>query len=270
MANQNRLEVRHRLSTPGNLALSAPPRPGQWFVSGDLDWFLRPVFQRLSRPAAHRRPGAALRISRGKMVAQPNPCPSVGIAIFGRKSFLRHGKPYCWKKTQRTGRADVTAIPFGVNTPTIFAYVFLTWRSGLSKNLRLPNLPGTPAKFFNACFVVASGANRRRVLHRLVAAPRATGCSSVPSGRSCDCLSVPGIRIADLSDSGARIATGGDYSCHLRLADSPAFPLARRRALHRSRRRSGCAAEGLSRLFASPGSAAGASGFSFASAGQSF
>ena len=48
--------------------------------------------------------------------------PAVAISIFGGNLF------YAWQAhrlAQATGRSDVTAIPFGVNTPTIFAYVFL-------------------------------------------------------------------------------------------------------------------------------------------------
>jgi AGZA family xanthine/uracil permease-like MFS transporter len=48
--------------------------------------------------------------------------PGVAISILVGNLF------YAWqarKLAARTGRDDVTAIPFGVNTPTIFAYVFL-------------------------------------------------------------------------------------------------------------------------------------------------
>ena len=48
--------------------------------------------------------------------------PGVAISIFAGNVF------YAWQAhrlARRTGRTDVTAIPFGVNTPTIFAYIFL-------------------------------------------------------------------------------------------------------------------------------------------------
>lgn len=48
--------------------------------------------------------------------------PGVAISIFVGNLF------YAWqahKLARRTGRTNVTAIPFGVNTPTIFAYIFL-------------------------------------------------------------------------------------------------------------------------------------------------
>jgi len=48
--------------------------------------------------------------------------PGVAISILVGNLF------YAWQARRlaiRTGRDDVTAIPFGVNTPTIFAYVFL-------------------------------------------------------------------------------------------------------------------------------------------------
>src|ERR1700734_4200229 len=48
--------------------------------------------------------------------------PGVAASVVAGNFF------YAWQARRlghRTGRADVTAIPFGVNTPTIFAYVFL-------------------------------------------------------------------------------------------------------------------------------------------------
>jgi AGZA family xanthine/uracil permease-like MFS transporter len=48
--------------------------------------------------------------------------PGVAFSILAGNLF------YAWQArrlAERTGRGDVTAIPFGVNTPTIFAYVFL-------------------------------------------------------------------------------------------------------------------------------------------------
>ena len=68
--------------------------------------------------------------------------PGVAISIFAGNVF------YAWQArrlAERTGRRDVTAIPFGVNTPTIFAYIalimlpvyqrthdpWLTWQVGI-------------------------------------------------------------------------------------------------------------------------------------------
>jgi AGZA family xanthine/uracil permease-like MFS transporter len=48
--------------------------------------------------------------------------PAVAISVLAGNLF------YAWQArrlARQTGRDDVTAIPFGVNTPTIFAYVFL-------------------------------------------------------------------------------------------------------------------------------------------------
>ena len=48
--------------------------------------------------------------------------PGVALSVLAGNLF------YAWQArrlAERTGRSDVTAIPFGVNTPTIFAYVFL-------------------------------------------------------------------------------------------------------------------------------------------------
>ena len=48
--------------------------------------------------------------------------PAVAFSVLAGNLF------YAWQArrlARQTGRGDVTAIPFGVNTPTIFAYVFL-------------------------------------------------------------------------------------------------------------------------------------------------
>ncbi len=48
--------------------------------------------------------------------------PGVALSIFAGNCFYS-GQAH--RLAEKTGRADVTAIPFGVNTPTIFAYIFL-------------------------------------------------------------------------------------------------------------------------------------------------
>jgi AGZA family xanthine/uracil permease-like MFS transporter len=48
--------------------------------------------------------------------------PGLALSIFAGNIF------YAWqarRMARATGREDVTAIPFGVNTPTVFAYIFL-------------------------------------------------------------------------------------------------------------------------------------------------
>ena len=54
--------------------------------------------------------------------------PGVAVSILAGNVF------YAWQARRlanRTGRRDVTAIPFGVNTPTIFAYIALIMLSPL-------------------------------------------------------------------------------------------------------------------------------------------
>jgi AGZA family xanthine/uracil permease-like MFS transporter len=92
----------------------------EWFTSGDLDGFFGLFFSGfpdlllivglapicgfpLSFVASHILPGAAISVLAGNFF-------------------------YAWQArrlARREGRSDVTAIPFGINTPTIFAYVFL-------------------------------------------------------------------------------------------------------------------------------------------------
>ena len=92
----------------------------EWFTSGDLDGFFGLFFSGfpdlllivglapvcgfpLSFVASHILPGAAISVLAGNLF-------------------------YAWQARRlagKEGRSDVTAIPFGVNAPTIFAYVFL-------------------------------------------------------------------------------------------------------------------------------------------------
>ena len=96
--------------------------------------------QRISRSAADCRPRSPVRIF-AELVAT-RILPGVAISILAGNVF------YAWQARRlanRTGRRDVTAIPFGVNTPTIFAYIslimlpvyqrthdpWLTWQVGI-------------------------------------------------------------------------------------------------------------------------------------------
>jgi AGZA family xanthine/uracil permease-like MFS transporter len=91
-----------------------------WFTAGDVDGFFGLFFSGfpdllliaglaplcglpLSFVASHILPGAAISIVAG----------NVFYALQARRL------------ARREGRNDVTAIPFGINTPTVFAYVFL-------------------------------------------------------------------------------------------------------------------------------------------------
>jgi len=108
------------LSSPASIAVSASPRPGQWFVSGDLDGFFGLFFSGF--PDLLLIAGLAPLCGFPVEMVASRIMPAVALSIFGGNLF------YSWQARRlslKTGRTDVTAIPFGVNTPTIFAYVFL-------------------------------------------------------------------------------------------------------------------------------------------------
>ena len=120
VADKNRLEVRYCLSAPASFALFSSPRPGQWFVSGDLDGFFGLFFSGF--PDLLLIAGLAPLCGFPVELVASRIMPAVAFSIFGGNLF------YAWQAQRlavRTARTDVTAIPFGVNTPTIFAYVFL-------------------------------------------------------------------------------------------------------------------------------------------------
>ncbi len=99
---------------------SAPPQPARWFVPGDLDGFFGLFFSGF--------PDLILIASLAPLCGLPLELVSTRIMPAVAISILSGNLFYAWQAhrlAERTGRADVTAIPFGVNTPTIFAYVFL-------------------------------------------------------------------------------------------------------------------------------------------------
>ena len=91
-----------------------------WFTNGDVDGFFGLFFSGF--------PDLLLIVGLAPVCGFPvefivsRVLPAVAFSILAGNLF------YAWQARQlarRTGRSDVTAIPFGVNTPTIFAYVFL-------------------------------------------------------------------------------------------------------------------------------------------------
>jgi AGZA family xanthine/uracil permease-like MFS transporter len=96
-------------------------RPGPpWFVAGDLDGFFGLFFSGFPDLLliASLLPlcGLPAEMIAGRIL------PAVAFSILFGNLF------YAWQARElalRTGRDDVTAIPFGINTPTIFAYVTL-------------------------------------------------------------------------------------------------------------------------------------------------
>jgi adenine/guanine/hypoxanthine permease len=92
----------------------------EWFTSGDLDGFFGLFFSGF--------PDLLLIVALAPVCGFPlsfvtsRILPGVAISVLAGNLF------YAWQArrlARKEGRSDVTAIPFGVNTPTIFAYVFL-------------------------------------------------------------------------------------------------------------------------------------------------
>jgi AGZA family xanthine/uracil permease-like MFS transporter len=99
---------------------STQPQSARWFVSGDLDGFFGLFFSGF--PDLLLIAGLAPLCGLPLELVSSRILPAVAFSILIGNLF------YAWQAhrlAERTGRTDVTAIPFGVNTPTIFAYVFL-------------------------------------------------------------------------------------------------------------------------------------------------
>ena len=101
-------------------ALAVPKNSARWFVPGDWDGFFALFFSGF--------PDLLLIAALAPLCGFPPSMittrilPGVALSIFAGNIF------YAWQAHQlagRTGRDDVTTIPFGVNAPTIFAYIFL-------------------------------------------------------------------------------------------------------------------------------------------------
>jgi AGZA family xanthine/uracil permease-like MFS transporter len=120
VASKNRIEIRYRLSATPTTSGRSPSQSARWFVPGDLDGFFGLFFSGFPDLLliAGLAPlcGLPLELVSGRIL------PAVAFSILIGNLF------YAWQAhglAVRTARTDVTAIPFGVNTPTIFAYVFL-------------------------------------------------------------------------------------------------------------------------------------------------
>ncbi len=116
----------------------------EWFTAGDLDGFFGLFFNGF--PDLLLIVGLAPVCGFPLSFAASRILPGAAISILAGNLF------YAWQArrlARREGRDDVTAIPFGVNTPTIFAYVFLimgpiyvrthdanlAWRAGIFASL---------------------------------------------------------------------------------------------------------------------------------------
>ena len=92
----------------------------RWFVAADIDGFFGLFFSGL--------PDVLLIAALCPLCGLPPALvthtilPAIALSVIGGNVF------YAWQAYRlaaKTGRSDVTAIPFGVNAPTIFAYIFL-------------------------------------------------------------------------------------------------------------------------------------------------
>ena len=102
-------------------AAPAEPHPRlPWFTSGDVDGFFGLFFSGF--PDLLLIVGLAPVCGFSTEFVTRQILPGVAISVLAGNLF------YAWRARRlaaSTGRGDVTAIPFGINTPTIFAYVFL-------------------------------------------------------------------------------------------------------------------------------------------------
>src|SRR6202034_3162801 len=92
----------------------------RWFVPGDWDGFFALFFSGF--PDLLLIAGLAPFCGFSARMVTTRILPGCALSIFAGNIF------YAWQAhrlAQRTGRTDVTAIPFGVNAPTIFIYVAL-------------------------------------------------------------------------------------------------------------------------------------------------
>lgn len=96
----------------------AKPR---WFVRGDIDGFfglaVDNLVQLLVIDALCR---FVLGFDTGLLYGQV--LPAAALSILAGNLFYSW---QAWKLAKRTGRDDVCALPYGINTPSVFAYVFL-------------------------------------------------------------------------------------------------------------------------------------------------
>ena len=104
------------------MATTAPiirPTP-RIFTPGDVDGFLGLFFSGLPDLLLIAALGAVCGLPQSLMVGRI--LPGIAISILLGNLFYSW---QAWSLSKRTRRTDVTAIPFGVNAPTIFAYIFL-------------------------------------------------------------------------------------------------------------------------------------------------
>ncbi|HEY3627648.1 MAG TPA: hypothetical protein VGL00_15260 [Terracidiphilus sp.] len=96
------------------------PRGPRWFTGGDIDGFFGLFFSGFPDLLLIVGLAPVCGLSVGFVTGRV--LPGVAASVFAGNVFYAS---QAWRLAKQTGRSDVTAIPFGINTPTIFAYVFL-------------------------------------------------------------------------------------------------------------------------------------------------
>ena len=92
-----------------------------WFVRGDVDGFFGLFFDNLTNLMLIAVLGASVCGFPAELLAG-RILPGVAVSVLVGNVF------YAWQARRlmrRSGRDDVTALPYGINTPTMFAYIFL-------------------------------------------------------------------------------------------------------------------------------------------------
>lgn len=106
------------MGAPGEIEASSKPMP--WLVPGDWEGFFGLFFSTFPDLLLIAVLGPVCGFTVEFVTRQI--LPGLALSIFAGNLF------YGWQARQlakATGRPEVTAIPFGVNTPTVFAYIFL-------------------------------------------------------------------------------------------------------------------------------------------------
>src|ERR1700730_4980507 len=108
-----------------------------WFVRGDIDGFFGLFIDNLLQLML-------MVVLSGPVCGLP-PSLTVGRILPGAAVSILFGNLFYSWQAHKTGRPDATALPFGINTPSLLAYIFLvmgpvyqetrdpllTWRVGL-------------------------------------------------------------------------------------------------------------------------------------------
>src|ERR1700678_191207 len=114
------LKLKHRRMASGCARLAFPMEQPKWFTAGDIDGFFGLFFSGF--------PDLLLIVGLAPLCGFPLSFVASRILPGAAISVLAGNLFYAWQArrlARKEKRSNVTAIPFGINPPTIFAYVFL-------------------------------------------------------------------------------------------------------------------------------------------------